>query len=82
MTPRTQFLQSPCLSRPTWRRLADDFGLTIVVSALAAVLITLVNGKTYELYDQITPEDLREAARKYFVSNGRTIVTLTGPKAK
>jgi len=39
--------------RPKWRRLADDFGLTIAVSALAAILITLVNGKTYEMYDQM-----------------------------
>ena len=38
--------------------------------------------KIYDLYDQITAEDLRQAARKYFVENGRTIVTLTGPKAK
>jgi zinc protease len=35
--------------------------------------------KVYDLYDQITPEDLREVARKYFVENGRTVVTLTGP---
>jgi signal transduction histidine kinase len=53
MTTVTEFLQSDAPSRPTWRRLADDFGLTIAVSALAAVLITLVNGKTYELYDQM-----------------------------
>jgi signal transduction histidine kinase len=53
MTTLAQFLQSPGPSRPTWRRLADDFGLTIVVSVLAAILITLVNGKTYELYDQM-----------------------------
>ncbi len=38
--------------------------------------------RIYDLYDQITPEDLREAARKYFVGSGRTIVTLTGPRAK
>jgi signal transduction histidine kinase len=53
MTTLAQFLQSPGPSRPKWRRLADDFGLTIAVSALAAVLITLVNGKTYEMYDQM-----------------------------
>ncbi|WP_198117151.1 sensor histidine kinase [Massilia rhizosphaerae] len=39
--------------RPKLRRLADDAGLTVIVCALAAVLITLVNGKTWELYDQM-----------------------------
>ena len=34
--------------------------------------------KLYALYAQLTPEDIREVARKYLVSNGRTIVTLTG----
>jgi zinc protease len=38
--------------------------------------------RLYALYDQITPEDLRNVARKYFVENGRTVVTLSGPKAK
>jgi zinc protease len=32
----------------------------------------------YGIYGQVTPEDLREAARKYLVESGRTIVTLTG----
>jgi zinc protease len=38
--------------------------------------------KLYAMYDQLTPEDLREVARKYFVENGRTIVTLSGPNAQ
>lgn len=38
--------------------------------------------RLYSLYEQITPEDLRDAARKYFVESGRTVVTLTGPKSK
>src|SRR5437764_363998 len=37
--------------------------------------------KLYALYDQVTPEDIRAAAAKYFVDNNRTIVTLTS-KAK
>jgi len=41
------------LARPKLRRLADDAGLTIMVCVFAAVLITLVNGKTWELYDQM-----------------------------
>lgn len=32
--------------------------------------------KLYALYDQITPEDIRAAAHKYFVDNNRTVVTL------
>jgi len=36
----------------------------------------------YAMYEQVTPEDIREVARKYFVESGRTVVTLTGPKAK
>jgi zinc protease len=38
--------------------------------------------RLYEIYDSITPEDIRTVARKYFVDDGRTIVTLTGGKAK
>lgn len=38
--------------------------------------------RLYALYDQLTPEDLRAVARKYFVAEGRTVVTLSGPKAK
>ena len=31
-----------------------------------------------EIYESITPEDIRDVARKYFTENNRTIVTLTG----
>jgi zinc protease len=34
--------------------------------------------RLYEIYDQVTPEDIRAAARKYLVEQGRTIVTLSG----
>ena len=33
--------------------------------------------KLFSLYDSITPEDIRDAAAKYFVDRHRTIVTLT-----
>jgi zinc protease len=33
--------------------------------------------KLFALYDQITPEDIRAAAQRYFVDNRRTIVTLS-----
>ena len=35
--------------------------------------------RLYDVYASLTPEDLRAAARKYFVESGRTIVTLAGP---
>src|SRR2546422_9831699 len=35
--------------------------------------------KLFALYQQITPEDLRAAARQYFVPNNRTVVTLAPP---
>ena len=34
--------------------------------------------KLAEIYETITPEDIREVAKKYFTENNRTIVTLTG----
>jgi zinc protease len=34
--------------------------------------------RVYEMYEKITPEDVRNVARKYFVEDSRTIVTLTG----
>jgi zinc protease len=37
--------------------------------------------KYYEVLASLTPEDLRNAARKYLVESGRTIVTLKGPEA-
>lgn len=33
--------------------------------------------KLFALYDQITPEDIRAAAQRYFIDNRRTIVTLS-----
>jgi zinc protease len=37
--------------------------------------------RLFAIYAQLTPEDIRAAARKYLVESGRTIVTLTGPAA-
>jgi hypothetical protein len=31
----------------------------------------------YAMYDRVTPDDVRAAARKYFVRSGRTVVTLS-----
>jgi zinc protease len=33
----------------------------------------------FERYAALTPDDIRAAAAKYLVENGRTIATLTGP---
>jgi zinc protease len=38
--------------------------------------------KRYQLYAEITPEDIRAAARKYFVENGRTSITLSSGGSK
>jgi zinc protease len=38
--------------------------------------------RLFDVYDSVTPEDIRAVARKYLVDDGRTIVTLTGGKAK
>jgi zinc protease len=38
--------------------------------------------RVYDLYAQVTSQDIREAARKYCVESGRTIVTLKGAKAQ
>jgi zinc protease len=38
--------------------------------------------RLYAVYESITPEDIRAVARKVFEEKGRTVVTLTGPKAK
>ncbi len=35
--------------------------------------------RLYDVYQSVTPEDIRAAARKYFQDDGRTIVTLAGP---
>ena len=32
--------------------------------------------KVFDLYQQVTPQDIREMAAKYFIENNRTIVTL------
>ncbi len=34
----------------------------------------------YDQYTKVTPEDVRKAAAKFLVENGRTTVTLTGPE--
>ncbi|HEY0378813.1 MAG TPA: pitrilysin family protein [Pyrinomonadaceae bacterium] len=70
----------------TRSRLRYSFALSLNSSeAIAAALAPYVAlrgtpetiNKLYELYDRVTPEDIRAAAAKYFVDRSRTIVTLS-----
>jgi zinc protease len=36
--------------------------------------------KLFALYQQITPQDIKSIAGQYFITNNRTIVTVTGSK--
>ena len=70
----------------TRSRLRYSFALSLDSSAaIAGTLASYVGlrgtpesvNKVYALYDQVTPEDVRAAAARYFVDRNRTIVTLT-----
>jgi zinc protease len=69
----------------TRSRLRYSFALSMDSSnAIARALVPYVAlrrtpeaiDQVFALYDQITPEDIREAAARYFVDKNRTIVTL------
>ncbi len=38
--------------------------------------------RLYEMYEKVTPADIQAVAQKYFVEQGRTIVTLAGGKSR
>jgi predicted Zn-dependent peptidase len=38
--------------------------------------------RLFGLYEKVTPQDIQEMAKKYFVRTASTVVTLTGGKAK
>jgi zinc protease len=66
-----------------------DFALGMDNSqAIAAALASFVGlrrtpetvNRLYEAYSKVTPEDIRNVARKYFNENGRTVVVLVGGK--
>ncbi len=72
----------------TRSRLRYSFALRMnSSSAIASALAQYIGlrrtpetiNKLFALYQQITPEDLRTAARQYFTLNNRTIVTLRPP---
>jgi zinc protease len=58
--------------------------------AIAATLAAYVGlrrtpetiNKVYALYEQVSPEDIRRVAAKYFTDDSRTIVTLIGGASK
>jgi zinc protease len=73
------------------RRLRYQFALRLdnseAVAATVARYVALRRtpetiDRIYAVYDSLTPENIREAARKYLVDDGRTIVTLAGGKAQ
>jgi zinc protease len=56
------------------------------VAQIAASMVALRRtpetlNRLYDMYAQLTPEDVQQAASRYLVDSGRTIVTLTGPAA-
>ncbi|MBM3785775.1 MAG: insulinase family protein [Acidobacteria bacterium] len=53
-----------------------------MTQAIALARTPEAYNRFYATMEQVTPEDIRNVARKYFVETGRTIVTLSGPKAK
>lgn len=73
------------------RHLRYQFALSLNSSeAIAAVTARYVAlrrtpetiNRIYDLYARVTPDDIRNVARKYLVDQGRTIVTLTSGGAK
>jgi len=73
------------------RRLRYGFALSLDNSQSVAAIVTRYVGlrrtpetinRLFEVYDRITPADIQAVARKYFVEDGRTIVTLTGGSAQ
>jgi zinc protease len=73
----------------TRSRMRYSFALSMNSSeAIASVLANYIVlrrtpdtvNKLFSVYDSITPEDIRQAAAKYFVDKHRTIVTLTTKK--
>ncbi len=67
--------------------MADVLGTTDGVAGTLAFYINLTAdpgtlNKLFDLYDKVTPKDIQEMAKKYFVPANSTVVTLTGGKAK
>ena len=75
--------QVPRVKRPRKIRPADGDGLARRRGRALAPFVGVTGGiealdRLYAEADQVTPEDVMQAARKYFNSNHRTVVVLKG----
>ncbi len=80
-------LVSPQRLEDVKKHLRYSFALSMnntdTIAAIVARYVALTRSpeainQVYDLYQRVTPEDVRQVARKYFVETGRTTVTLTG----
>jgi zinc protease len=70
---RRNFKYSLALSMNNSEAIARNVAFAVALRRTPETLNSMA-----EAYESVTPEDLREVARKYFTPNNRTIVTLTG----
>jgi zinc protease len=84
-------LVSPTRLEQVKKHLRYSFALgldnTEAIAGIVARYVALTRSpesinRVYEMYQNITPEDVRRIARKYFAEDSRTIVTLTGSKGR
>jgi zinc protease len=65
----------------------NSMGTTDGVASALVFYINLTTdpetvNKLFDLYEKVTPEDIKEMANKYFKTTNSTVVTLSGGKAK
>ena len=72
---RTRMRYALALSMDSSDAIADTLAPYIALRRTPDTL-----NKLYQVYETITPDDIRAAAARYFVDNNRTIVTLTAKK--
>ncbi|KPJ69885.1 hypothetical protein AMJ44_01625 [candidate division WOR-1 bacterium DG_54_3] len=66
---------------------ANSMGTTDGVASALVFYINLTTdpetvNKLFDLYEKVTPEDIKQMAKKYFKTTNSTVVTLSGGKAK
>ncbi|MGB8951509.1 MAG: pitrilysin family protein [Candidatus Aminicenantales bacterium] len=67
--------------------MANELGTTDGVAGTLAFYINLATdpstlNKLFNLYEKVTPQDIQNAAKKYFKPENSTVVTLTGGNSK
>lgn len=72
---RTRMRYALALSMDSSEAIADTLAPYLALQRSPETL-----NKLYQLYETITPEDIRQTAARYFTDNNRTIVTLTAKK--